>query len=87
MPYIQPGQRMPLDPLIEKLAKALPRTEFAGQLNYVVSKLAAHLLHDQLNYARVNEIIGALECAKLELYRRVAGPYEDTKIDLNGDVY
>jgi hypothetical protein len=87
MPYIEPSQRMPLDPLIEKLAIALPETDFAGQLNYVVSKLAAHLLHDKLNYARVNEIIGALECAKLELYRRVAAPYEDTKVDQNGDVY
>ena len=28
-----------------------------------------------------------LECAKLELYRRVAAPYEDEKIDQNGDVY
>jgi hypothetical protein len=87
MPYIEPSQRMPLDPLIEKLAITLPETDFAGQLNYVVSKLAAHLLHDKLNYARVNEIIGALECAKLELYRRVAAPYEDTKVDQNGDVY
>ena len=87
MPYIEPSQRMPLDPLIEKLANALPETEFAGQLNYIISKIAAHLLHEKLSYARVNEIIGAVECAKQELYRRVAGPYEDTKIDQNGDVY
>jgi len=33
------------------------------------------------------DAIGALECAKLELYRRVAAPYEDTKIAENGDVY
>ena len=32
-------------------------------------------------------LIGVLECAKLELYRRVAAPYEDDKIDENGDVY
>ena len=31
--------------------------------------------------------MGALECAKLELYRRVAAPYEDVKIMENGDVY
>jgi len=35
----------------------------------------------------INAIIGALECAKLELYRRVAAPYEDDKIAENGDVY
>jgi hypothetical protein len=35
----------------------------------------------------VNEAIGVLECAKLELYRRVAAPYEDEKIAESGDVY
>lgn len=30
---------------------------------------------------------GALECAKLELYIRIARPYEDAKIHDNGDVY
>ena len=33
------------------------------------------------------KVIGALECAKLELYRRIAAPYEDTKIQENGEVY
>lgn len=33
------------------------------------------------------EIGGAIECAKLEFYRRVAAPYEDKKIAENGDVY
>jgi len=27
-----------------------------------------------------------LECAKLELYRMIAAPYEDTKIKENGSV-
>ena len=38
-------------------------------------------------YAHLNEAIGVLECAKLELYRRVAAPYEDEKIAESGDVY
>ena len=29
----------------------------------------------------------ALECAKLELYRRLAAPYEDEKRKETGDVY
>jgi hypothetical protein len=33
------------------------------------------------------DIAGALECCKLEFYRRVAVPYEDQKIKSNGDVY
>lgn len=31
--------------------------------------------------------VGALECCKLEMYRRLIGPYEDTAIGRNGDVY
>lgn len=33
------------------------------------------------------DILGALEGAKLELYRRKISPYEDIKIEENGDVY
>ncbi len=40
-----------------------------------------------LRYSKINSLIGVLECAKLELYRRVAAPYENDKIDENGDVY
>jgi hypothetical protein len=40
-----------------------------------------------MSYQNINELIGVLECAKLELYRRVASPYEDEKIQSNGDVY
>jgi len=40
-----------------------------------------------LSYTFINDCVGALEGAKLELYRRVASPYEDKKIAENGDVY
>jgi hypothetical protein len=42
--------------------------------------------HD-LSYRTINDVLGALEGAKLEFYRRVAAPYEDQKIQENGDVY
>jgi len=87
MPYIKPADRKPLDPLIAQLVKLLPEKDFAGGLNYVVSRLCAELLSREKNYARMNEITGALECAKLEFYRRAAAPYEDKKIAENGDVY
>ena len=32
-------------------------------------------------------IRGVYRCVQLELYRRLAGPYEDTKVEENGDVY
>lgn len=40
-----------------------------------------------LSYQTINACIGALECAKLELYRRIAAPYENQKIVDNSDVY
>jgi hypothetical protein len=40
-----------------------------------------------LSYHNINDILGALEGAKLEFYRRVAVPYENGKIQENGDVY
>ena len=59
-----------------------------GQLNYQFTQLIINYLSGHgKSYTTLNDIIGALECAKLELYRRVAAPYEDTKIKENGDVY
>lgn len=59
-----------------------------GQLNYLLTKTVDdYLKKTGVAYNRINECIGALECAKLELYRRIAAPYEDRKIILNGDVY
>lgn len=59
-----------------------------GEFNYVISVLARDYLDKHgKSYQRFNDIIGALEGCKLELYRRMVAPYEDTKIKENGDVY
>lgn len=59
-----------------------------GELNYYISTLLNWYINQKgKNYSTINEVIGVLECAKLELYRRIAAPYEDTKIQENGDVY
>jgi hypothetical protein len=34
----------------------------------------------------MNDIIGVLEAAKTEFYRRIIAPYEDIKIQDNGDM-
>lgn len=82
MPYIKQGMRNVLDIDMEQLTP-----ENAGELNYVFSKIA-HAYWDRCgqNYQAFNDIIGAFEGAKLELYRRKVAPYEDTKIEQNGDV-
>ena len=66
----------------------------AGELNYVISSLCWQLCgHNskglkrwKINYQRMNDVIGAIEAAKLELYRRIVSPYEDEKIESNGDI-
>ncbi len=62
--------------------------DFPGELNYLITELCVqYVQHNKLNYDSINDVIGALECAKQEFYRRVAAPYEDKKIKENGDVY
>ncbi|MBI9085367.1 MAG: hypothetical protein JEZ11_17360 [Desulfobacterales bacterium] len=81
MPYVKQEDRKRLD--------AGEKPKNAGELNYVISKILDAYLEAKggIRYAHLNEIVGVLECAKLELYRRLAAPYEDRKIDENGDVY
>lgn len=59
----------------------------AGELNYKLTKDILEYLGTEPNYQRFNDVLGALECLKLELYRRVISPYEDQKIRENTDVY
>lgn len=81
MPYIDQDRRSEI--LIDST-----KISNAGDLNYYISILVDQFIHNKgKSYAVINEVVGALECAKLELYRRVAAPYEDIKIGQNGDVY
>jgi hypothetical protein len=34
----------------------------------------------------MNDVLGALHAAGLEFNRRIVAPYEDTKIEQNGDI-
>ena len=81
MPYIQQDRRDAIDSGVTP--------ENAGELNYAITAIVDQYLTSKggLRYAHLNEAIGALDCAKLELYRRLAVPYEDEKIKQTGDVY
>lgn len=84
MPYIKQEDR----PKFDEVIPMLDTIDCAGDLNYVVSTLCRRYLERKgFRYANMNELVGALECTKLELYRRVAAPYEDKKIEENGDCY
>lgn len=82
MPYVSKHQRgfAPACPT--------PSADQPGILNYQITCLLRNVVEEnRLSYAVINDALGAVEGAKLEFYRRVAAPYEDNKIEENGDVY
>jgi hypothetical protein len=94
MPYVDVSTRSKvskeLDALTKKLEKLIGENpdNRDGIMNYVVSSLIARLYPEATSrYRDYNAATGMLECAKLELYRRLVAPYEDTKIAQHGDVY
>jgi hypothetical protein len=79
MPYIKKQDREELD------LGCIPRN--AGELNYTIHLLLQnYMLTKDESYQVYNDIIGALEAAKMELYRRRVAPYEELKIKENGDI-
>lgn len=89
MPYIEGSERVDID---ASLHDVLGYMEYngctQGQLNYIVTKIIKEYINIHgKRYAVINDVIGVLEAAKLEMYRRVAAGYEDHKIETNGDVY
>ena len=85
MPYINKDRRVTVQAITDE-GSEFPQT--AGELNYYITDaLDTYLSVRGLSYTTLNEVIGVLECAKLELYRRIAAPYEDAKCAENGDVY
>ncbi len=90
MPYIKDKTRDLLDPAIEKLARELSSStindRIAGEITYVLYRLAVLVSNDKPSFARMNMLIGAFEVAKDEFKRRKLDVHEDRKIVENGDV-
>lgn len=80
MPYIRMQEREILD-------RGMVKATNPGHLNYQITKLCNDFLAKTRNYSDYNTIIGVLECCKLEFYRRAVAPYEDQKMNENGEVY
>lgn len=81
MPYIGEHARQGL-----RVVAACATTP--GELNFqITALLVQYIRQEQLSYQLINDVMGALEGAKAEFYRRVAVPYEEQKLSDNGDVY
>jgi hypothetical protein len=84
MPYITPAEKIKLFNAVEHI----PNDLTPGQLTYVITRILIRQISGlEPSYATFNSLMGCLECAKQELYRRVIAPYEDAKMLKNGDVY
>lgn len=94
MPYIKQVEKELLEETLDELCETVLKDgskhydlrEISGRLNYVITELLCRtLLNNQMSYFNIATAISALECCKLELYRRAAIQYEEEKIKLNGD--
>lgn len=79
MPYIEQEARVRMED------GRIP--ENAGELNYAIHLLLENYLYAKGEcYQTYNDMMGALEGVKAELYRRRVAPYENKKIQENGDI-
>jgi hypothetical protein len=85
MPYIKNEDRVRFQDFTNAMQSLEIKTP--GELNYLITLLAHRYLNQKPeSYSMYNDAIGALEGAKLELYRRHIASYENEKIKENGDV-
>ena len=93
MPYIIPADRQRLDPLIHALVDEIVMIEdehgnshdFAGPLNYAMTKLALELVPEDRYWAHALTY-GVLTTMAAEYYRKYIAPYEDEALKTNGPV-
>lgn len=80
MPYVAPGIRKMLD-------RGIGPAD-VGSLTYNLYRECLRYLNSttECRYKDFAEVLGALEATKQEFYRRKVAPYEDVKIEENGDV-
>ncbi len=84
MPYIKKEDRHQFADDLESLSMNI---ESPGELNYVISMLCKkYIEYKKVSYSTYNEVVGVLECAKLEVYRHQVAPYEELKISENGEI-
>ena len=82
-PYISSPRREAYAHLKQEIKKT--RIDTVGELTYLFDLLAdLYMSQHMMNYENLNAVVGSFECAKLEFWRRVTAPYEDTKIESNG---
>ncbi|MDZ4786813.1 MAG: hypothetical protein SGJ02_12135 [bacterium] len=88
MPYIKRESRKQYQNSVSEIARLVPldAMERPGHMNYIVSLLIEKVYGKNMRYAQHNEVVGVLNCIQQEFYRRKTVPYEDQKIESEGDL-
>jgi len=81
MPYIAPFRRPQLDALVQLMIEADLRAN--GDLNYILYAFCVRNITP--GYGSYKNFCGELRQCATEIERRLLGPYEDKKIEENGD--
>jgi hypothetical protein len=90
VPYISQDDRKTLEPSLKELIETLNLVTGGygsnnGIVVYVIYRIVK-AFYGEGNFEIRSNALKVLEAAKLEYYRRVMAPYEDTKIKENGDI-
>ena len=87
MPYIPQDKRSNIDehvtPIVDYI-KSLPVEKQDGALNYAVTRMLNDIYGSK--YFDYNRAMGVVSNIQSEFFRRKVAPYEDTKIQENGDI-
>jgi hypothetical protein len=87
MPYL-PTSRRKAELRGLKLKDAGHHCETSGELNFCLTELlSGFAVGHGKRYETLDQLGGASIYALFEFYRRVVAPYEDEKVEQNGDVY
>jgi hypothetical protein len=84
MPYIESDRRKFLTSKTYQELLDISDQMTAGDMNFLLSTLLWYRFAKGVSYSTGNAIVGILECAKLEFYRKLLAQYEDQKIQENG---
>jgi len=87
MPYIPKKSREEIDIYLDKLIAWMPELsdKTVGDYTYIIYKLLLKAVHKK-KYYKYAMVLGILESAKIEFYRRQITRYENKKIKENGNV-
>lgn len=84
MPYINQRDRDFFEPSLDEIVDSIQDPgDVCFCIYYILQKVCKK---DSTRFKTISSLIGEVECAKMEFYRRIVAPYEDIKINENGDV-